>query len=553
MKKLLIFSILLGSLPVLAQEILIPYKVNGKFGLADEKDKMVVEAKYDEMVWLGNDYFQAAETIQIKDQLETEPGKKVSRDHPVKLKSLIYKGKELIAPQPYSGFQVVPEMMINARFDGDAEKLSLNQKQYKNLKGKSPLYFLYNAKGENVSPEGFRRLEFVDSAGISNRNPKRAKYALLFMENFQKQFHMCVFDSDEGKIKECLFQDVTDFKVLGNDPATKKYYLDYKDSQKKDWQKVVQITKEYFTIQDRTEPLPDRKEMREQMRENQNSNPIMAAPENMQGSAPKFSHYYLEDEKLKYSNENGGGIEVKMQKSITPIWRQSKLPKQRESLIYKEGNRFGFIENGKVSDAEYDSLAYFGMNHYLACKKINVKIKCGTIDREGKTVIPMEYDSILGKMKNFELNRTSKKLELIEEIEVSPVGNPTSENSYFIKSTGNLVVYKNGKAGLMKLNNEMVLPIIYDEIGMNNLKTRGLAVHQYIVLKEKGNYGVVMSNFDSETGQTLQEIIEPIFSDFPAYYFKDYGGKKGFYLFGLMDEEGNIVSYASEIGRIFEK
>ncbi len=553
MKKFIIFGILICSLPVLGQETLIPFKINGKFGLADERDKMVVEAKYDEMMWLGNDYFQATHTVQIKDQLEIEKGKKVLRDNSVKLKSLIYKGKELIDPQPYSAYQVVPEMMINARFDGDAEKLSLNQKQYENLKGKNPLYFLYNAKGENVSPEGFRRLEFVDSAGISNRNPKRAKYALLFTENFQNRFQMCVFDADEGKIKECLFKDVTDFKILGSDTNTKSYYLSYQASDKKELTKVVQITKDYFTIKDMTEPLADRKEMREQMRENQNNNPIHPAPENLQGDSSKYLHYFMENEKLKLDNGKGEVTEVSMEKSVIPIWRQPKLPKQRESLIYKEDGRFGLIQNGKIADAVYDSMAYLGMNHYLVCRKLNDQMKCGTLDREGKTVIPMEYESILGEMKNFELNRTSKKLELVDAKEETSLANPASGNTYFIKTKGNLVVYKNGKAGMLKLNNEIVLPVMYDEIGVNNLNTRGLAIHQFIVLKENGNYGVVMSNFDSETGQTLQEIIDPIFPDFPAYYFKDYGGKKGFYLFGLMDDDGEIVSYASEIGRVFEK
>ena len=107
--------------------------------------------------------------------------------------------------------------------------------------------------------------------------------------------------------------------------------------------------------------------------------------------------------------------------------------------------------------------------------------------------------------------------------------------------------------GLVKLNNDEVLPLIYEEIGVNGIKTRGLALHNYMIIKQDGNYGVVMLNFNSEIQQSVLEVIEPIFPNFPAFYFKDYYGKKGFHLFGLMDENGKFLEYASEIGKIYSK
>src|SRR5690606_23418603 len=178
---------------------------------------------------------------------------------------------------------------------------------------------------------------------------------------------------------------------------------------------------------------------------------------------------------------------------------------------------------------------------------------CGTLDLTGKAVIPMEYDSIFGQMKVYELNPNSGKLQLVVDKNVSPVKIQQKAISYYLKTSRNITVYKDGKMGILKIDNQEVIPLIYDEIGLNEIKTRGLASHRFMVLKKDGNYGVMISNFNQETRETTTQIIEPIFPDFPAFYFKDYYGKKGFHLFGLMDENGKLVNYASEIGRVYHK
>lgn len=552
MKKIVSFGFLLIGFWVSAQQILIPFKVGDKFGLVDEKDKIIVEPKYEELVWMGGDYFQASEKIQVKDKLETEPGKFVDREETVYARSVLYNGKVWIKPQPYSGFQVFPGEFFQARFEGDPAKLSLNQKQYENLKDKSPLFFLYNAKGENVHEKGFRRLEVVDSAGISSRNPNWSKFVLLFTENFQNQFQMCVFDTDAGKFKECLFQDVTDFKLMDADLKSKIFYISYKDQKGVEQKKKVGKDMNYFKIEDFKETLPERKSGPEILKERMETKPEVVKNINDR-TAQKSAQYILGNDTLYYDDENGKRNEILLKEKIKPLFIQPFLPKQKEDLLYKKDGKFGFIRNGKMSEAEYDSLAYFGIDHYLACKKINTKLKCGTLDLNGKTVIPMEYDSIFGKLKIFELNRNSGKLELVVEKKEAPIKSEVKVVSYYLKTSPNITVYKDGKMGLLKLNNEVVLPLIYDEIGINGIKTRGLASHNYMIIKQDGNYGVVMLNFNSEMQQSVLEIIEPIFPNFPAFYFKDYYGKKGFHLFGLMDENGKFLEYASEIGRVYRK
>lgn len=551
MKKFIIFIFLIAALPVFSQEILIPFKSGKKFGLMDESDKVILGAKYDEIEWLGDEYFQAEETLLVKDKLKTDSGQ-IERNGLVAVKSLLYKGKVLIGPNPYSYYQVMPGMLISAWFTGDAEKMSLNQKQYDNLKGKSLVFFLYNLKGENLNPEGYRRLEFVDATGRSDQNPEKLKYALLFMENFQNEFEMAVFDADEGKIKEFLFQNVTDFKVLINDPKTRTYSLEYKDSNQDIQRKKVLKTSDYFLMEEMTEPVPDRAEILQEMDEDLLAINAQLVPEKAIKSEG-FPHYFMENGILKYENDKGEISHVKLLAGSKVSLRMPQINRQKEDVIYKKGNLFGWIKHGIQQGARHDSLAYFGNSQFLICNKINSQLKCGTLDSKGNAVIPMEYDSISGRMKTYRIDKRNGKLSLRKDNREISIEKTDTENPFYIQTEANIVVYKNGKAGIVKPNGNLVLPLEYDEIGMNGMKTRGPAISDFIVLKEGNQYGVIMSNFDSETKQYLQEILEPMFSDFPAFYFKDYYGKKGFHLFGLMDDNGKIQAYASEIGRVFIK
>lgn len=551
MKKIIVFGFLILGILASAQEMMIPYKVGNQFGLVDEQEQIVVEPKYEEIIWLGGDYFQTTAKIQLNDKLETAPGNFVERKQMISAKGLLYKGKELISAGPYSGFQVFPEMFIQARVVGDPAKISLNQTEFDNLNGKGPVFFLFNSKGENVHSEGFRRLELVDTIGVSNRNSLRSKYALLFIENFQKQFQMCVFDADAGKFKECLFQEVTDFKIVDADVNAKVFYLAYKDKNGTDRKKVVKREKDYFTIEDLVGAVPEKKSSQEKYEERIENKPEVEA-ENPSKKQVSEKFYDLKEDTLIYQKD-GISTKIPLNQKIKPLFIQPYLQKQAEDMLYKKQGKFGFIQNGKIMEADFDSLAYFGTQHYLACKKIEGKLKCGTLDLNRNQVIPMEYDSIFGQMKVFELNPKSGKLELVVEKKPSPVKVQEQRTSYYVKISPNISIYKNGKMGLVKIDNQMVLPLQYDAIGMNNLKTRGSAVHRFMVLKQDGNYGVVMSNFNSDNQEVIVEIIEPIFPDYPAFYFKDYYGKKGFHLFGLMDENGKLENYASEIGRIFMK
>ena len=62
-----------------------------------------------------------------------------------------------------------------------------------------------------------------------------------------------------------------------------------------------------------------------------------------------------------------------------------------------------------------------------------------------------------------------------------------------------------------------------------------------------------MNVFDVETKQTVQQMIEPVFPDYPVYYFKDYYGISGFNLFALYDENGKFIAFANEFSHVYKK
>src|SRR5690606_25937583 len=129
--------------------------------------------------------------------------------------------------------------------------------------------------------------------------------------------------------------------------------------------------------------------------------------------------------------------------------------------------------------------------------------------------------------------------------------NEPKKHTHFVGVNKYVIAYKDGKVGMMKLNNEIVFPVEYDEIGENSIRPFGNRISNFIVLKKDNHYGVVMMAYDPVTKETYQQTIEPLFPYFPAFYLNDYYNQPGLKLFGLMDEKGNFITYASEIGKLY--
>lgn len=538
--------LLLSSINLSAQEVLFPYKKGNLFGLVNEKDEFVVQPKYSEINWLLDKYFLTGEKV------------KGSNSESLLYRSLYFGSKEIIGSDRFLGFQILPDMMISGKYQDFISKDDATASL--ELKNKSGSFALYDWKG-NLVQSGFKRLDYIDSTGVSVRGEKIAKYTLLFAQTPEDKFGVFVFDTDAGKIKEWLFEGATNLKVEESKANLKTYYLNYTDKNNLVVDKKMGKENGYFYIVDydleaekinkTRQPIANSDVVAKEIEKGNivPANQVKDSPHSSKTFRPRI---LFAENQVKFIPEQDKYIDVKLAEDEKPIFMDVEFRNQIQHLIYKKGNKFGLIKEGKVEKAEYDSLAYFGNDYFLACNKVSAKWKCGTLSNNGEIVIPLNYDSISGSFKHYRYIEESKGIEkLVLLNSKSRFYNEPKKHTHFVGVNKYVIAYKDGKVGMMKLNNEIVFPVEYDEIGENSIRPFGNRISNFIVLKKDNHYGVVMMAYDPVTKETYQQTIEPLFPYFPAFYLNDYYNQPGLKLFGLMDEKGNFITYASEIGKLY--
>lgn len=495
-----------------AQDVLIPYKKDGQFGMVNQKGEMVVKPEFDGLYWLTGKYFISTLKNQEQD-----------------LHGLFYKDKELIKPQPSLIYRVIPETMILGVLKDE------NAKVY---------FVLYDYNGQRVESANYNRIELIATAGSSGRDESKPRFALLYAEDLEQRPGLFIYDSDERKIKEWFFQSVNDFKILEKTKNNDTYYLSYTDIDNQAQRKTIKITKDYFFMEDLVGEVPEPKVVGVE------NKPVVKSRTAEPKKNIKKSLYKEENGILIFQNDDGTN-EIHLDKEIEPIFKYTKIKNQVGSLIYKNGHKYGWISDGKTTPAIYDSLAYFGNELFLACNNTGGKLKCGTFNTELQQVMPIEYDSILGVMNRFEFVPQSGTKDFRLQMKSGNIKTNPNEISYSLPVIGRIVAYKNGKARMMREDGTTVFPIEFDEIGRNGLNIPGEVRTDYIVTKKDGKYGLILSVYDAEINENLMHIMEPVFQDFPAFAIKNYYEQPAFVLIGLYDENGHFSSYASDFGVVY--
>lgn len=520
-----LFLIFLFGIQLLkAQEIVVPYKIENKFGLSDGMGNQLVKPEYDAIEWLTDEYFVA---IKIEEN-------SLHNKNPKQLKSLFYKSLEIIGNQDISRFNIIPETVIIS-YSNSNNLSEIKPENSLNSREINDIYFsLYNSNGKQIGERKYKRLEIIGQTGKSNRNQNISKYILLFSQNFKNEFSLFIFDSDEGNIKEFLIKEVKDFKVLNKDFKTGFYFIQYQDSSNKIQQKEIVFTSNYVELKNSI--LPEKpKRIPPKENEDLEINQIVdyvASRVDRTVNSITFP-YYLKNKKDLYYLSSANS-KKKINHKTHYFFRNSKDSVQHGNVIYKKNSKYGLIINGKESEKKYDSMDYFN-TYFLACNIKNSKKICGILDQNGENVIPIKYDSIVG-----DLNSSTNNSQIV--------------NTHFKFDNQVFRVYKNGKIGVYNYQGNQVLPIEYSLIEINkfsfseeNKKT------DFLVLQKDGLYGIIYFEWNTYLKERIQYTIEPIFQNYPGFIHQDYYGKSGVVLFGLMDENGNFATYASEFGFHFEE
>ncbi len=558
-----IIAFLFATTSMFSQEILIPYKAyktSNQFGLCDQLGKMKLEPKYDNLKWLTAEYFETENRIVLNDTLETSPYNFFLRkNESVKMRGLIYKGKEIISNQPYDSYNVYPTKCIIAKCDTRFNRFT--KEQFKAFNGRDKFVSLFNIYGKNVYTDNFKRLELFDTIYLAI-DKKEVKRLLIFScENFNHRYGLFVYDIDKQKISEWLLKNLFKLSKQRNTYSDNSFSFDYTDSNSYKFNAVIDYSSGKLKIitqeinkekkYGNTGGISERPELEDYDRMNN-----VAVPDGKDYvenptvyPKPPFRPYYKRSgDSLFYVTDTDKKILLNTENETFYFSIDGAKTQYEQSVIYQKNNRYGLIIKGSFEPNIYDSLFYFGAN-YLVYVKENDKLKCGVLAANGDIKVPWIYDSIQGQMKEFTDGFDRVILSLKKNY--SSYYTKPSKNRLITTSAQQVIVYKDGKCGMISNDNSIIIPIKYDVVAANGLNS---LQPSFIILKNGNRYGITQLEWNKETkNYDMTNTIEPKFSAIPAYYYKDYYGLKGFKLFALYDEKYNLVSYANEDGFMYKK
>jgi WG containing repeat len=550
-----------------AQTALIPYRVGDKWGLSDEKGTLVVPTTYDYMRYLEGHYFECANRKTPTDTSANARRRAAPNARESYTKGLFRENQLLIAPQEFPNFLIREHFII----------ASENPYRPENC-------VLYNLKGEKIIAETMNTLYINDKRDVGQLGRVSQRYTLLSIifrqkRRAEKTTSIAIFDNETQQIDSYLLDKVSDFKVEKNQQYRIPVLCTYSDSTGfheqymcfKDNRFQLLDKSKFAEVETRPESLVRADEAKVESIEIKTSKDwdnvaVPDAPQalpfgerekmrNAQRAAAN-AYYQIRQDSLFYVIAEQAKW-VKMPKDARLIYKNLAERIQPEGIIYKSKNRFGFVRKGVAEESRYDSLLYFGQN-YIVCQQIKQQWKCGVMDKDGKMTIPMVYDSIQGELKYIQfddrgnpLNEKRRFWVIKEKRDYSP---PTPQNPYSRKAANPMLVYQNGKAGMVSKDNDIVIPIQYDTIVGNGFQFSQPQLTDFILLKNNGRYGLTRLEYVSATKKYApRNTVEPIFKYLPCTYRTDFYDQQGFLLYELYDEDARINGFARADGFLYFK
>lgn len=548
-----IFLIFFSSIFSTAQDILVPFRVGDKFGFSDEKGKLLFDAEYDRIEFIRENYFTYRKT-KI-DSTRLYRGKPEEKE----LRGVIYKGKKIVADQEYTDYFVDHKRQFIIG--------SYNPNRPENC-------MLYNFSGERLFRNDANSMEVVKNDFLTNMNPNLVIFNLYKRRIRQGGLPstLLVFDIKKQKISDTLLVDAIDLEFGRTVKNEKMIAINYSSTLAKfikynPDKKIFEIVTDY---------------------KNANSN----------GSKNKSrSRNDYEDEEIYMPSVEYGDMEEEVEEAPNKAYKKQPFPKkiyftilrkdtiisydgkhvpkipnatyifekynqQQSPIIYKVGEKYGIVSsNEEKTTAIFDSLFYIRQSRnlkdktkfpYLAGQK-NPKTnewKFGVVDQFGKEMIPIIYDSLLNYIPQLRYEEVSGKTIL-------QLGDPELK-SYYSKDrpkpknltlkNGRLLGVKNGKHGVLNINNDVIVPFEYDGIYSNDVSyftpiNRKL---KFYIFKKDGKYGFNYKLKD-DPEKINSRIVYPFY---PTTVLPNFYGNKGFNLVCLTQKTG-VFCFASEDGVIY--
>jgi hypothetical protein len=522
-----------------------------------------IPANYDQVNWVVDRYFETSSKIYLSDTFQTSAGKTVIRKDSVLSKGIIFNGKVLPLKEPYGKFEILPGKCIIAK--NENRYYGLGKERYNRLIRKDKFISLLTLKGENVYPDNFKRIQKFDTAGNLSKDKRFSRYILFGSQDFEERYSLFVFDVEKQQISEWLLKNVERLKVTDAQYRHKLIRFEYKDNLGNAVEKLVQYKAGKFVM----ESLPPRPKPLESAGSYQGSGDgngqrdysetMVEEPRDerlsVKGTDPAFTAYHeqLHDSLFYVTNWNAK-THIPLPADVRLIFKDDRTYRQETPIIYKQQNHFGLIGQGRVSSPIYDSLVYYGTG-FIACRSKEAGSGCGTLNKDEQTEIPFVYDSIQGDVLQLLVDNGKDPNHDTAFFTIMERGKKYESrfikaNPYVKKSSGNLVVFKNGKSGLIGNHNESIIPVAYDQVLENGMDYIIPKRAGFYILKNKNLFGITWLKFNKEANQyEMQQTIEPVFEQVPCFVYINYYGISGYMLIGLFDDAYHFVGFAGKDGK----
>lgn len=192
MKRFLLFIfIAFTGLQLYSQPVAVPFRTGNKFGLSDEKGKLILAPRFDIL-----EPEKDNETLYFKGYNFRDSGI---------LSSVVFKNKIIISDKDYDDYYYNNGLFL-------AIKYLLDKKRYKPMADQlEKKYHLYDAAGKKVFEEDFRAIGIIDDLDPKG---KSIDEVLMYTLNQQRRYSMLVYNKQLKKTTKTIFENVLDFNQV---------------------------------------------------------------------------------------------------------------------------------------------------------------------------------------------------------------------------------------------------------------------------------------------------------------------------------------------------
>lgn len=518
-----LFVLLFQYIPAFAQDnVLVPFREKGLFGLANLKGKRVMPASYSGIEPIGKGYFMFVSGAKGREPFT----------------GVLQGTKVVITQSAHKHFHYLEEGLIVG-----SEKTYVSESSN-----------FYNLKGERLFPDNFKRSKVLRLRAGQAKGEK-AKLIALLVEDYDNRVSLWVFDCQQQKLLEPVLTNVYQFNLDRSNSDGLVMACTYVDAKGESQHDII-----YFDPK-----------LQKLVKENYSNNHYKEEDNSALGAASEGSPVLVdsegEEEKEKYAVNRSEFIPSAPQKAQRPyfqrkddgktiFYNQKKLTfsenetlvfakpydgtQQRDPLVYIKNKKFGLVFSDTFrSEPMYDSIIYLrGMGkdyqevfYYLVGKrdKNSGAMKYGVLNDIAELIIPIEYDKLWSDLLKIDINDDNASNYFEWKSPRIYVHNRVLV--FELKPGAILLAEKEGKQGLIQLNGKIVMPFMYDKIWENTFNfLKSYEVETNFMVFQLGNkYGVFYLNGNGE----LINQTEAIFDMIPVFAYKNYMDVKGLDIYNV--------------------